>query len=471
VVSDREGLGKTARAGGRHVRRWQKRESGEHGEGDASFSGDPCLAETYDWARHAEAVSVVIDMNDDADAQGALDAVRTVRPDAAVLVLSDGISHPPGDGTLTRAGDLRDVIRLDLDEELQRLEAERRVHRLREFVAGQGVVPVLVHPDPDPDAISSALALRTILRCDAEALPIVTLRGITRPENRRMVELLRARVTEISREEARSFGRLITIDSQPRMLGDDVDIALAVIDHHPVESGYEADYFDVRPEYGATATMMTEYLRADSRVRLGTPLATALLYGIKTDTDGLMRGVSPADVEAYAFLQKHADMLLLRRFERPSYPADAAQAYGRAIAEMAQENDLGVAHAGELDADRLHVLADLADFCLGIEGITWAAAVAALDEQLVITIRHLGREPGAGALARAIAEELDGSGGGHATMGRVMLPLETAARWLGDGGEGELQRLLVRLREKIDALAERDGERRAERRPAPTAGT
>jgi nanoRNase/pAp phosphatase (c-di-AMP/oligoRNAs hydrolase) len=450
VVSDREGLGKAARAGSRHVRRWLPREAGSNGGGDAFFSGDPRDAATFEWTRTAESVSAVIDLKDDAQAQDTLAAVRSVRPDAAVLVLSDGISHPPGDGTLTRAGDLRDVIRLDLDEELQRLEAERRVHRLREFAAGADVVPVLIHPDPDPDAISSALALRTILQRPPDELPIVTMRTMTRPENRRMVDLLKVSVTEITREEVCGFERVITIDAQPRILGAAADTQLAVIDHHPLETGYAAEFADIRPEYGATATMMTEYLRADSRVKVGGPLATALLYGIKTDTDGLMRGVTPADVEAYAFLQRHADMLLLRRFERPSYPVDAARAYGAAIAGMARDNDLCVAHAADLEAGRLHVLADLGDFCLGIEGITWAVAAAVLGDKLVLTVRHLGDEPGAGALAHAIAGN-GGSGGGHSTMGRAMLPLGAAERWLGST-EVNATALLERLRAEIDGL-------------------
>ena len=80
-------------------------------------------------------------------------------------------------------------------------------------------------------------------------------------------------------------------------------------------------------------------------------LATALLFGIKTDTDSLTRGVSPADVNAYAFLQERAELTQVRRFERPSYPVETARAYGGALASMVCERDLCAVFLGELAED------------------------------------------------------------------------------------------------------------------------
>src|SRR5690606_12969954 len=125
---------------------------------------------------------------------------------------------------------------------------------------------------------------------------------------------------------------------------------------------------DIRPRYGATATMLTEYLRASGRPAIASGLATALLFGIRTDTDSLRRHVTPADVTAYAYLQRSADTGLLRRFEKPSYTARSAHAFGRALTESASDADgLMVASLGELSDDESHVLADLADFGMAIE--------------------------------------------------------------------------------------------------------
>jgi nanoRNase/pAp phosphatase (c-di-AMP/oligoRNAs hydrolase) len=225
-----------------------------------------------------------------------------------------------------------------------------------------------------------------------------------------------------------------------------------VIDHHPHESDYTAELADIRPEYGATATMMTEYLRAVDARLINTNLATALLFGIRTDTDTLMRGVTAADVAAYAYLQGRADAQLVRRFERPSYGHDTALAFGQALADAVQDDELIVAHLGTLTEDQSHVLADLADFCLAIENITWVVASAELEGHLVLTIRHAGAEPGAGAVARALARR-GGEGGGHATMARVALPLESAGELLGGGLD--VRRIAKLVREVLES----DGER------------
>src|SRR5690606_10039950 len=145
----------------------------------------------------------VIDMGPPERARAVLKAFRSVRSDAAVLVLSSDFPDVdrPGDGTLIREGRLRDVLRVDVEEELQRLEDERRAYCLRRFAAERGVVPILIHEDPDPDAVSSALAVSDLLGAGPERHPIVTLDDTTRPENRRMAELLHIRVTRVTIEE------------------------------------------------------------------------------------------------------------------------------------------------------------------------------------------------------------------------------------------------------------------------------
>lgn len=436
------------RSGERRVLRWSPSPGAE------CFAGDPADPATYTCAREARAVTAVIDLPTDDAADAATRALREVRPDAAVLVLSDGADHAPGDGTLTRAGSLRDVLRLDLEEELQRLEAERRSFCLRGFADGCAVVPILIHPDPDPDAISSAFAARAVLQRTPEASPVVTLGEIRRPENRRMADLLRLRVTEITVEELRSFERVITVDMQPSGLADTGGPRFAVIDHHPPENGYQAEFLDVRAGYGAAASMLTEYLRASGERRVGPQLATALLHGIRTDTDSLSRGVSPEDVQAYAFLQERADLNLLRRIEKPSFSTDLARAYGSALAGLHQADGIVLAYAGELEEAESHVLPEIADFCLAIETATLAVAAGFVGDELTLTLRYAGAgDCDAGAIARAIAER-GGRGGGHASMARATLSRETVRECFGDE-EGELpERLLGYVRQLAERMQE-----------------
>jgi hypothetical protein len=241
VLSTSPQLPAEVRSRSRDVRVWV---DADQGQGQGVFAGDPTEPATFEWARDAHGVTAVIDMSPSDMARGALQALREVRPDAAVLVLSDDVSDLDGlsDGTLARSGKLRDVLRLDLDEELLRLEAERRVHCLREFAAGEDVVPILIHDDPDPDAVSSALAVAALLGGRPDRTPIVTMDAMTRPENQRMAELLHIRITRVTRDELRRFARIITVDTQPRDLQVAGQPRLAVIDHHPIEHSYDADF-------------------------------------------------------------------------------------------------------------------------------------------------------------------------------------------------------------------------------------
>jgi nanoRNase/pAp phosphatase (c-di-AMP/oligoRNAs hydrolase) len=291
----------------------------------------------------------------------------------------------------------------------------RLAHELRAFASGTPVVPILVQRDPDPDGMASAVGIRTLLHRDQGASPIVSLGEVTRPENRRMAELLGFRVTRVTERELEGFDRVIAVDTQPRPA--ESRTRFAVIDHHPPRAGYTADFMDIRPHVGAAATMVTQYLRACDE-RVSTRLATGLLYGIRTDTDVLRRGTSADDVEAYAFLQELADEDLLRRIGRPAFSEQAMTAVGQALTGLSKQDDVAVAYVGRLDARTAHVLPNLADFCLAIEGVAWSAAGGLLDDELAINIRRSGSGLGAGELARAMAEE-EGMGGGHHAMARV----------------------------------------------------
>ena len=396
-------------------------DGGEATEENRDFGGEPDDPQTYDWIAGLNDITAIVAMGK-ADLNAAVSAaVQGSNAQAAVLVVGDR-DLPSHAGPLARLVDWRRALCSRLEDELHRLETMKRVHALRTFAEGAEVVPILIHHDPDPDALASALAIRALLRRAPQASPVLTLDVMTRPENRRMAELLDLQVTQVTEPELASFERLICTDMQPRMFKQKPTPRLAVIDHHPHESGYDAEYLDIRPRYGATATILTEYLRADDARRITKRLASALVYGIKTDTDVLSRGVTGHDVAAYSFLLDQADSELLRRIERPSHSERTTRAYGQALAGVITKEDLAVAFLGEILVDDSHILSDLADFCLAMEEPTWAAAGAIVEGRLVIAVRHLGAEPGAGQLARALAKS-GGTGGGHVTMARAVLQL------------------------------------------------
>ena len=303
-------------------------------------------------------------------------------------------------------------------------DAAARVRALREFAAQPRTIPILTQTEPDPDAIGSAFAVRVLLGRNERNAPMVSLGRSRRPETRRMMELLDLQVIEITEAELKAFDHVIAVDMQPSMLCGG-NAHLAVIDHHPRQDDFpDTDFLDIRPEFGACATMLTGYLRADGE-EVGKRLATALLYGIRTDTAVLTRGCTWEDVEAYAWLQERADLALLNKIDRPAYPRDALALIGRAIERAHLRDELAVLWLGAVRKDRAHLMPELADLSLNIEGVRWVVAAAVVEKSLVMNIRHLAEtDPGAGGLARRIADGTDGSGGGHATMARVEIPLD-----------------------------------------------
>ena len=417
--------------------------------GGGDISGDPTLPGTFASLAGVPDLTIVVDLESEAEREACARAIRKVLPDALLIMLADRRSEGAENTWIVeRRSDACHLVQ----RELHRIETVRRVEALRAFAEGVSVLPIVLHPDPDPDALASAYGIRTLLQRPAPDTPIVTLDEITRPENRRMAELLDIDVTRVTLEELRKFDAVICTDMQPRTLAGAGAPRFAVIDHHPVEGGYEPVFADVRPRYGATSTIITEYLRAADPRAVTQRLATALLYGIKTDTDTLARGSAAADVAAYAFLLRHADATLLRKVERPAYSEHTARAYGNAIANLRIHKDLAIACLGELTVDRSHILPDVADFLLAIDEVTWSAAAALVEGRLVITLRHLGEEPGAGTLARMLAAH-GGVGGGHATMARAVLRLEDA--WEGidrDPPGTAAERILAHISDLIDRL-------------------
>ncbi|MBI3057980.1 MAG: hypothetical protein HYY81_01515, partial [Deltaproteobacteria bacterium] len=120
-------------------------------------------------------------------------------------------------------------------------------------------------------------------------------------------------------------------------------------------------FADLRTQYGATSTIFTEYLRA-AGMEPSQRLATALLYGIKSDTLFLERGSQIADLEAFTFLYPFASRAMITRMERPALPREDLEALGRALSRLQADDGVAVIHMGEVK--REDVIPQMAEFCL-----------------------------------------------------------------------------------------------------------
>jgi nanoRNase/pAp phosphatase (c-di-AMP/oligoRNAs hydrolase) len=341
-------------------------------------------------------------------------AARAALPGATVLVVGDERLHVPGTLTVPWGAFAERV----LQPELERAQERMRVEKIRAHFADASRVLILMQDDPDPDAIASALALRTLLGRNRTGAPICTFGTITRPENIAMCRILDIDVEPITTREMHGFDRVAMVDVQPSFLEErfvEVDL---VIDHHPVEEPVRARIRDVRPSYGATSTILVEYLRA-ADVKITQRLATALLYGIKADTLGLERGGTRADLDAFAFLYVHANHNALRRIERPALCEAALDALAAGLATRRILRGVFFSHLGPVATADL--IPHFADFGLQAEGVEWSVVSGVVGDEVHVSVRSVGYVRSAGDVTRAAFGDL-GSAGGHRTMAKAVLP-------------------------------------------------
>lgn len=309
------------------------------------------------------------------------------------------------------------------------------------MVAESDRIAIVLQDDPDPDAMASAMTLRALLGRNKQTTPIFAFAPVTRPENRTMVHLLEIEIQPATPEALGEFDKIAMLDVQPPYFGEKIKTADIVIDHHPGYGPHNSTFQDVRPKYGATSTIMTEYMiSADEHI--SERIATALLYGIRTDTVMLSRRVTDDDVLAFTHLYPIANYGLLRQFERPELPLQFAKILSRAMRRLVVKDGVVVLNLGRVARDDLIV--QMADFCLQFEGVQWVAVAGKLGTNLVIALRNHGntRLP-AGEMAKHMAADL-GSGGGHRDMAKAVIPLRA---WRAREGTTSDAATEARLRE------------------------
>jgi nanoRNase/pAp phosphatase (c-di-AMP/oligoRNAs hydrolase) len=348
-----------------------------------------------------------------------LAAVRAVAAEAPVLLLGEDLTAPAGVTVVPLAAVGEQLIRPALERAAQRTRADR----LRAHFEGAERVLILMQDDPDPDAIASGLALRTLLGRNRASAPLCTFGTITRPENVAMCKILDLEVEEIDARALDDFDRVAMVDVQPSFLSEPLDEVDLVIDHHPVETPIRARLKDVRPAYGATATILVEYLRA-ADVKITQRLATALLYGIKSDTLGLERGGTRPDLDAFAFLYPLANHNAMRRIERPELSEAALDVLTQGLARRRIVRGVFFAHLGPVGT--VDLIPQFAEFGLQAEGVEWSVVSGVVNDTVHVSVRNVGYVKSAGDVVRTAFGDL-GSAGGHRTMAKAVFP----ARLLG----------------------------------------
>ncbi len=330
---------------------------------------------------------------------------------------------------------------------------EERYAEFARLVEGRGARGrwlVLTHDHPDPDALASAVLLGKILRQRFRHAVTLGYGGlIGRAENRAMVRLLDLHLSHVRHLNFKQYRHFALVDTQPRTGNNQLPEHLVpdlVFDHHPPRKATQrAAFSDVRTDYGATATILAEYLLA-SGLALNRAMATAVVYALRAETQDFGRESAGPDKALYDRFLAQADKRQLARIQSAPLPLSYFRYLHQALQNLETVSTLVVSHLGEVDQP--DIVPEIADLLLRLEGKTWSLATGLHQGRLYLSIRTTNPRADAGRLIRRLVGRR-GKGGGHGMM---------AGGWIA-ADRGEPRALRQRLAERLARALKKNPER------------
>jgi nanoRNase/pAp phosphatase (c-di-AMP/oligoRNAs hydrolase) len=309
----------------------------------------------------------------------------------------------------------------DLDPTLTR---QYRSERLLGTLAPFARVVIVSHVNPDPDALASMLGLQALIEnAQPEKTVVLTADGmIARAENRMMVECLPIPLVPVLQAVIDGETAVVMVDSQPYTgrRASEAAMPQVVIDHHETGGLLTGVLFrDLRPHLGATSTMVTGYL-LEQNVAVSPRVATALLYGIESETAGYPREACSLDDGALVWLYPRADKDLLAKIRNPKLPQSHFATVQNALANAFLYRDVVVSWCGTVTQP--DIISELADFFVRFDQVNWAIAVGLFGDLLKLSVRVSLLGAHSGEVLREVVEGL-GAAGGHDKRAGGAIPL------------------------------------------------
>src|SRR5215203_5415984 len=355
-----------------------------HEAGIAITAGDPRRVDTYLKADISPSTCFIVQNSGRRSVRKILSAIRDAGG-TLTYVLNTGPRNPRAAEALKTDFpeitdiELSELIRPTLVTELSRSMTRARVQQYQRYFADADRVLILLHNDPDPDALASGLALRNLLRRTKTTAIIGAMQGVTRPENLRMANMLAIHVEPITPASFQDYQRIATVDVQPHYFGGLLPRVDLVVDHHPEQSTYSAVFKDIRADYGSTSTILTEHLRAVD-VNISERTATAMLYAIKSDTLFFNRQANRVDIEAFSYLYPLADAALIRKMEGAEITLERLDYVMKAYRSGSLVDQVFCASLGA--TPREDFIPYVADFFLQLEDVKWTLIAGVVNDTL-----------------------------------------------------------------------------------------
>jgi nanoRNase/pAp phosphatase (c-di-AMP/oligoRNAs hydrolase) len=330
-------------------------------------------------------------------------------------------------------------------------KTQARVERLTQILKGNNSLLILTQDNPDPDSIAAAVALRKIANTTAGIQCYISCGGtVGRAENRALVHYLNLKLHPLDKIDYAKFDLIALVDTQPGTGNNSLPEGLLpqiVIDHHPCRKlTRSVPFIDIRSSYGATATILTEYLN-HLDISPEPQLATALLYGIRSDTQDLGRNAIQADIRAIELLYPCANKRMLSEIQRGEVPRDYYQMLADGLKNARICGPAVMTSLGQIDNPDM--IAEVADLLLREDSTSWSMCTGFAQDKLLVSIRtSQEQKPADKVMAKIVARR--GTGGGHPAYAGGQIPLKKQTK-------AERRRLEKIVREKfLNAVGNKD---------------
>lgn len=301
-------------------------------------------------------------------------------------------------------------------------------------------VYIQTHNFPDPDAIACAFGMQELLKCRGIASTICYRGKIDRYSTEKLVELLEIPIKNLDEDiVSTDEDEVILVDAQKgnanivNMTGDEI----ICIDHHPVLCECEYRFSDIRKDVGACASIIASYF-VENGIPFTRNTATALTFGIHTDTNKLTRGVSKLDIEMLYHLFDECDRDMIHMLENSSLYFEDLMAYSKAIASMKVYEDVTFANTGSDCPEAL--VASVSDFMLALVDVNFSVVYSCRREGMKLSVRSELPTLDAGKIVNRALKGI-GNGGGHAAMAGGFVPF--------CGPESKAELLLADIQERF----------------------
>ena len=295
----------------------------------------------------------------------------------------------------------------------------------QQFIERARALPRLViqaHDFPDHDAISSSFALAYLLQQHGVRTRMVYNGLIDRISLRNLIDWVGIDIVPWREADLSADDCIVTVDGciGEKNVMDLPGMEIAVIDHHQVVAPPGLWYQDVRPTYGACATILVEYFAAFG-IPIPKPIATALQVGLAIDTANLTRGFQQADVRAFAHLHEIADQPLINQICRNSLLRSEVVHYRRLLEALQMHGRVGLVWME--DECPKNILGMMGDFLMTVDEIETTILAAPVGDIVQLSLRSEHPDVNVGRIVRDVLHESGlGFGGGHSHMAGGMIP-------------------------------------------------